>query len=167
MDHLLQHGASFVKTMRSHDAWGRISLAELTLKRPGVANGRHGQAGRDLIKRERLKDAQKNDRKRHGPAGIEKRYPAHARLSRVAHPSITAIRRHFRLGRGGWTVGVAAPLRGTERLRTLDSGCDALFGARWAASQLLFGTSQDDTLNALWEQFVLQGHQASARDADD
>jgi hypothetical protein len=28
VDRLLQHGAAFVKTMRSHEAWGRISLGE-------------------------------------------------------------------------------------------------------------------------------------------
>ena len=48
VDGLLQHGAAFVKAMRSHEAWGRISLGEASLKHAGVADNlliAHGSAG--------------------------------------------------------------------------------------------------------------------------
>ena len=52
VDQLLQDGAGFLKTMRSHEAWGRISLGEALLKH-GVADSPYGQTIRGLIKSER------------------------------------------------------------------------------------------------------------------
>jgi hypothetical protein len=53
IDQLLQDGAGFLKTMRSHEAWGRISLGEALLKH-GVADSPQGKTVRGLIKRERV-----------------------------------------------------------------------------------------------------------------
>jgi hypothetical protein len=165
VDQLLQHGAKFVGTMRSHEAWGRISLGESALKHPGVADSPQGRTVRGLIKRERaefpkpskltVSDTAKGD--------IETMYPAYAILAHdAAHPSLTALERHFRPNSDRrLTVELAPPFKPGERLATLDMACDAVFGACIGVNQLLGGTSQNDALRALWERFARQGRHAA------
>jgi hypothetical protein len=53
VDQLRQHGAGFVTTMHGHEAWGKISLGERSLKH-GDAESPQAPAIRELIKRERV-----------------------------------------------------------------------------------------------------------------
>jgi uncharacterized protein DUF5677 len=156
---LHQDGAGFVKTMRSHEAWGRISLGEWLLENHVVADSPFGKTIRDLIKRERLNAPKKLDVKGTATGGVEQMYAAYAELSHdAAHPSVTALERHFRRGDNGrWTMDIAPPFKPGERLATLDMACNALLGVCLAISALLGGTSQDEALGALWERFVRQG----------
>jgi hypothetical protein len=73
-------------------------------------------------------------------------YAYYALLSHdAAHPSITALNRHFRqLEHGHLTAIVMPPFKPEERLATLDMACDALLGACLAVGAMLGGTSQDD-----------------------
>jgi hypothetical protein len=86
VDRLLRDGAAFVKTMRSYEAWGRISLGETSLKHPGVADTPQGQIVRGLIKRERVEFPKPNKMTVSDTAKgeIEKMYPAYALLSHDA-----------------------------------------------------------------------------------
>jgi hypothetical protein len=59
VDQLRRDGAGSVKALRSHEAWGRISLAETALKHPGVADTPQGKVTRSLLKSERLKSPKK------------------------------------------------------------------------------------------------------------
>jgi hypothetical protein len=56
---LHEDGAGFVKTLRSHEAWGTIALGESSLKHPGVVDSANGKIIRGLIKNERLKTPKK------------------------------------------------------------------------------------------------------------
>jgi hypothetical protein len=165
IDQLRQHGADFVKTMRSDESANRVSLGEFSLKHPGVADSPHGQTVRRLIKRERgefpkpsklkVSDTAKGD--------IEKMYPAYAVLSHdAAHPSITALKRHYQPDHGSrLTVDIVPRFKPSELLATLDMACDAVFGACIGVNQLVGGTSQNDAIRALWERFVRQGRHAA------
>jgi hypothetical protein len=166
VDRLLQEGAAFVKTMRSHEAWGGISLGETSLKHPAVADTPQGQTVRGLINRERVKFPKPKQIKVSDTAkgDIEKMYPAYAMLSHdAAHPSITALKRHIGPDRDRrLTLDVAPPFKPNERLATLDMACDVLLGACLGVSQLLGGTSQNDALRTLFERFVRQDRRAAA-----
>jgi hypothetical protein len=59
INQLLKHGAVYVKTMRSHEAAGRISLGESGLKHLVVAESPLGKTIRGRIKRERLNSPKK------------------------------------------------------------------------------------------------------------
>jgi hypothetical protein len=95
---------------------------------------------------------------------IEKMYPAYGMLSHdAAHPTITALKRHFRPGLDGrQTADIAPPFKPGERLATLDMVCDVVLGACLGVSKLLEGTAQIDALRALWKRFVDQGRRAAA-----
>ena len=88
----------------------------------------------------------------------------------AAHASIFALKRHFRTvlerNKSVLTVDVVPPFKPKERLRTLDMACDALFGVCVGVNQLMEGTSQNDAIRALVEQFDRQGCNASARSAE-
>ena len=159
VDQLLQDGAGFLKTMRSHEAWGRILLGEALLKR-GAADSPEGQTIRGLIKGQRAEFPRPNKLtvSETAKSDVSNLYSDYAMLSHdAAHPSITALRRHFRPDHTGrLTMDIAPPFKPRERLTTLDMACDALFGACIHVSKLLGGTSQDDALGALWERFVSQ-----------
>jgi hypothetical protein len=156
---LRQNGAGFVKTMRSHEAWGRISLGEWLLEDHVAADSPFGKTIRDLIKRERLNGPKKMDVKGTATGGVEGMYAAYAELSHdAAHPSVTSLERHFRRADNGrWTMDIAPGFEARERLATLAMACNALFGVCLGVSGLLGGTSQDDALGALWGRFVEQG----------
>ena len=156
---LHQDGAGFVKTMRRHEAWGRISLGEWLLESHVAADNPFGKTIRDLIKRERLNAPKKLVVKSTATGGIEQMYATYAELSHdAAHPSVTALERHFRRGDNGrWTMDVSPPFKPNERLMTLDRACNALFGVCLAVNALIGGTSQDEALGALWKRFVGQG----------
>jgi hypothetical protein len=169
IDQLVQNGAGFVKTMRSHEAASRISLGQSSLKHHDLAESPQGETIRGLIKRERLEfpkpskltvsDTAKGD--------IEKMYPAYAMLSHdAAHASITALRRHFRQDhkRRLLAVEVVPTLTPRERLATLDMACDAVVGACIGVSQLLGGTSQNQAVHAIAERFMRQGRHAAGRE---
>jgi hypothetical protein len=102
VDQLLKHGAGYVKTMQSHDAMGRISIGQSSLKHFGVAESPLGETIRGLIKRKRLHSPKKLAVSDTAGGEIGKMYPTYAMLSLdAAHASITALRRHY---------GHAAPL---------------------------------------------------------
>jgi hypothetical protein len=164
IDQLRQHGAAFVKAMRSDESANRVSLGESSLKH--LADSPEGQTIRGLIKRERVEFPKPNKLKVRDTAkgDIEKMYPAYAMLSHdAAHPSITALKRHYRPDhRIRLTVEIVPPFKPGERLATLDTACDAVLGACIAVSDMLGGTSQNDALRALWERFLRQGRHAAA-----
>ena len=157
---LRQDGASFVKTMRGHEAWERISLGEWLLEGHVVADSPFGETIRDLIKRERVNAPKKMNVKRTATGGVEHMYATYAELSHdAAHPSITALERHFRRADNGhWKMDLAPPFKDRERLLTLARACNALLGVCLGVSALLGGTSQDDALGALWKRFVAQSN---------
>jgi hypothetical protein len=156
---LHQDGAGFVKTMRGHEAWGRISLGEWLLENHVAADSPFGKTIRDLIKRERLNAPKKLVVKDTATGGVASMYAAYAELSHgAAHPSVAALERHFRRGDNGrWTMEIAPPFKPNERLQTLDMACNALLGVCLAVSAMLGGTSQDEALAALWGRFARQG----------
>ena len=160
---LHEDGAGFAKTLRSREAWGRIALGESSLKHPGVVDSAYGKIIRGLIKNERLKTPKKMNVKGIAKGDIEEMYTAYAQLSHdAAHPSVTALERHFRRDLDGrLTTDIAPPFKSGERLVTLDTACDALLGACLGVGGRLGGTSQDETLGALWKQFVGQGLRAA------
>jgi hypothetical protein len=134
-----QDGAGFVKTMRSHEAWGRISLGEWLLENAGMAANPFGQTIRDLIKRERRNAPKKMDVKGTATGAVEHLYAAYAELSHdAAHPSLTALERHFRRADSGrWTMDISPPFKDRERLATLSMACNALLGVCLGVSTLL------------------------------
>lgn len=160
---LHEDGVGFVKTLQSHEAWGRISLGESSLKHPGVVDSAYGKIVRGLIKRERLRAPKKMNVKGIAKGDIETMYTAYAQLSHdAAHPSVTALERHLQRDLDGrLTTDIAPPFKPGERLVTLDMACDALLGACLGVGARLGGTSQDDALGALWKQFVGQGLRAA------
>jgi hypothetical protein len=164
VDQLLQDGAGFLKTMRSHEAWGRISLGEVLLKNR-VADSPHIQTIRGLIKSERAEFPRRNKLavSETAKGDMGRFYSDYAMLSHdAAHPSITALKRHFRTDHNRrLTMDIVPPFKPSERLMTLDLACDALFGACIHVSMLLGRTSQDDALVALWERFADQGLHAA------
>jgi hypothetical protein len=161
IDQLLEHGAGFAKTMRSHDAARRISLGERTLKQPRAAESPLGKALRGVIKSQRaefpnpsrlgtVSDAAKGE--------IEVMYPAYAVLSHdAAHPSVIALRRHYPQGETGpLPVEIVPPFTPRERLQTLGMACHVVISACAGVSELLGGTSQDGAVRALFERFERQ-----------
>ena len=160
---LQQDGARFVKTMRSHEAWGRISLGEWLLEGHVAADSPFGKTIRDLIKQERFNAPKKLDVKGTATGGVASMYAAYAELSHdAAHPSVSALERHFRRrDNGRWAMDIAPPFKPNERLTTLNMACNALLGVCLAVSGLLGGTSQDQALAALWGRFVGQGMSAA------
>jgi hypothetical protein len=136
--HQLQRdGAGFVKTMRSHEAWGRISLGEWLLEGHVAPDSPFGKTTRDLIKRERLNAPKKMTVKGTAKNGIEKMYGYYAQLSEeAAHPSVTALERHFRRGGDGrWTLDISPRFKDRERLATLAIACNALLGVCLAVAR--------------------------------
>ena len=119
-----------------------------------VADSPHVQIIRGLIKRERAEFPKSNKLSVSETAkgDMSKFYTDYAMLSHdPAHPSITALKRHFRPDHNRrLTMDIAPPFKPRERLMTLDLACDALFGACIHVSMLLGRTSQDDALVALW-----------------
>ena len=86
--------------MRSHEAWGRISLGEWLLEGHVAADSPFGKTIRDLIEQRAPQRTKENDRKETATGGIESMYAAYAELSHdAAHPSVTALERHFRRAR--------------------------------------------------------------------
>jgi hypothetical protein len=156
---LRQDGARFVKTMRSHEAWDRISLGEWLLDGHVAADSPFGKTIRGLIKRERVNAPKKMNVKGTATGGVEHMYATYAELSHdAAHPSVTALERHFRQASNGrWAMDIAPPFKDRERLLTLARACNALLGVCLGVSGLLGGTSQDNALSALWQRSVDQG----------
>jgi hypothetical protein len=96
---LHQRGEDSVKDMRSHDAHGKISLGKIVLTHPGVADGPLASVFERLIERERLKQPKRLTVRDTAKGGdIERMYADYALLSHdAAHPSLTALDRHFRV----------------------------------------------------------------------
>lgn len=94
---------------------------------------------------------------------LEHAYVDYGMLSHGAvHPTVDVLRRHFRVSReGGRQIAqIVPPFKQKERLATIDMACEALFGVCVGVNELLEGTSQNDALRALVEQFVRQGNHA-------
>jgi hypothetical protein len=159
IDDLRQRGADSVKAMRSHDASYKISLGKMALEQPRVADGSLARVFESMIQRESGKEPKKLTVRGTARGDIAHLYAHYALLSHdAAHPSITALNRHFRqVGNDRLTAAVVPPFKPEERLATLDMGCDALLGACLGVSAMLGGTSQDDGLAAVWGRFVEQG----------
>jgi hypothetical protein len=158
IDDLRQRGADSVRDMRSHDASYKISLGKMALEQPAVADGPLARIFEDLIQRESLKEPKRRTVST-AKGDIARMYAYYALLSQdAAHPSVTALDRHFRRFHDGHlTATVVPPLTPEERLATLDMACDLLLGACLGVGAMLGGTSQDDGVAALWERFVDQG----------
>jgi hypothetical protein len=152
---LHQRGEDSVKDMRSHDAHGKISLGKIVLTHPGVADGPLSSVFERLKERERLKQPKRLTVRDTAKGGdIERMYADYALLSHdAAHPSLTALDRHFRLVRGHMTLTVMPPFKPEERLATLDMACEALLAAWSGVGSMLGGTSQRRSCSALGALF--------------
>jgi hypothetical protein len=159
IDDLRQRGSDSVKNMRSHDASHKISLGKMALKQPGVGDGPLARIFENLIQRESLKKPKRLSVRGTAKGEIARMYAYYALLSHdAAHPSVTALDRHFpQVYDGHRTAIVVPPFKPEERLATVDMACDALLGACLGVGAMLGGTSQDDALAALWGNFVDQG----------
>jgi hypothetical protein len=158
LDDLHQRGADSVKDMRSSDAQHKISFCKIVLTHPGVADGPLASVFERLIERERLKEPKRLTVRNTAKGDMARRYADYVLLSHdAAHPSITALDRHFRQVHGHLTMTVVPPFKPEERLATVDMACDALLGACLCAGAMLGATSQGDGVAALWERFVDQG----------
>ncbi len=154
INQLLKHGAGYVKTMRSHEAAGRISLGESGLKHLVVAESPLGKTIRGRIKRERLNSPKKLAVSDTAKGEIERLYPVYAMLAHdSAHASISALRRHYGHGEKGLrTVEVVPPFRPGERLEAVDMACNVVLGACEGVNLILGGTSQSDAVRSLVER---------------
>jgi hypothetical protein len=162
---LCDRGSEVVTEMRSHNAASRISVAESGLKEPGVADSEEGKIIRDQIKalRAEFPKPRKLSVSDTAKGILERAYPAYALLSHdPAHPSIDALRRHSRpmreRNRQTLTMHVIPPFKPKERLDAINKGSFALLGVCVAVNQLFEGTSQNDAIRGLFEQF--QRHQS-------
>ena len=156
---LCASGSDFVAKMREDNAAHRISLGEVGLKEPGVADSEGGKIIRDLIKAHKAEFP----KPRRLPVSetakglMEGVYPSYKMLSHdFVHPSIDALRRHNQSirehDRLTLTVNLVAPFRPGERLDTLNKGAFALLATCVGVNDLLGGTSQNDAVRALFEQ---------------
>jgi Family of unknown function (DUF5677) len=157
---LCESGSDFVVKMREDNAAHRISLGELGLKEPGVADAEEGKIIRDLIKAHKAEfpKPRKLPISETAKGLMERVYPSYKMLSHDSvHPSIDALRRHNRPiqehNRWIMTMNLVAPFRPGERLDTLNKAAFALLAVCVGVNDLFGGTSQNDAVRALFEQF--------------
>jgi hypothetical protein len=160
VDQLLENGDGFAKTMRSNDAAKRISLGERMLKHPGAGESPAGKTLLGVIKSQRaefpkpsrltVSDTVEGE--------MEVVYSSYGLLSHdAAHPSVTALRRHYPQGETGpLAVEIVPPFTPGELLLTLGMACHVILTACVGFSELLGGTSQDGAVRALYERYQRQ-----------
>lgn len=165
---LCDRGADFVKRMRSDEAANRKTLGELSLKglNSAAKDGEHAQIIRTQI-RSLLTEFPKPKKFGSVSAVAEETVANHAYLSYAvlsmdAHPSVTALRRHFQWELDGdtrfLTLNVVPSFREKERLATILEACSALLGVCVGVNQLLGSTSKNDALRELCDRFDALGH---------
>lgn len=168
---LCDHGADFVKRMRSDEAANRKTLGELSFK--GLTDeGKHGEHAQIIRTQIRSLLTEFPKPKKFSSVSAvaaetvaNHAYLSYAVLSMDTHPSITTLRRHFQWELEGdtrfLTLNVVPPFTEKERLGTINEACSALFGVCVAVNQLFGGTPKNDALREFFDRFEAQGHDAT------
>jgi hypothetical protein len=160
VEQLCTRGSEAVAEMRRRNAARRNLVSESALKQPGVAESNYGKIIREQIKANRIEFSKPSKLSVSDLAKglFANAYPSYALLSHdAAHPSIDALRRHWRLmgeqDRQTLTVHLCPPFRSDERQKTLDLACVTLLAICGGVNELFGGTSLNVTIKDLFEQF--------------
>jgi hypothetical protein len=159
---LCEHGADFVRAMRSDEAANRKALGEFALKK---LSDEEKDLGQGLTLRTRIKELLSEFPKpvKFSVKGVaaqtvaDTAYLSYATLSMDAHPSVTSLRRHIQWEAVGdirqLTLTVVPGFAPEERMKTIHEACVAFVGVCIAVNQLLGGTAKSDDLRKLFERF--------------
>jgi hypothetical protein len=171
---LCDHGADFVRQMRSDEAANRKALGELSLQNLADKEGEYSTIIRTNI-RKLLTEFPKP--KKFGSVNAvaastvaRRAYLSYAILSVDGHPSVSSLRRYLQWEQEGdshyLTLNVIPRFTEKERLATIDEACSALLGVCVGFNQLLDGTPKNDELRVFFERFEAQGRHAAGIPAD-